>query len=59
MYGVTLHQKYTSTTYSDDGHLFLLWDFTDENHPKIHVRVWQEQDFKDIMMAFDFDDLNN
>lgn len=59
MYGVTLHQKYTSATYSDDGHLFLLWDFTDENHPKIHVRVWQEQDFDDIMMAFDFDDLNN
>lgn len=59
MYGVTLHQKYTSASYSDDGHLFLLWDFTDENHPKIHVRVWQENDFDDIMMAFDFDDLNN
>lgn len=59
MYGVTLHQKYTSTTYSDDGHLFLLWDFTDENRPKIHVRVWQEKDFDDIMMAFDFDDLRN
>lgn len=41
MYGVTLHQGYTSATYHDDGYLFLLWDFTDEQNPKIHVRTWQ------------------
>lgn len=58
MYGITLHQNYTSDTYSDSGYLFLLWDFTDENHPLIHVRVWQENSFDDIMMAFDFSDLN-
>lgn len=58
MYGVTLHQKYSSGTYNDDGHLFLLWDFTDEEHPKIHVRVWQKDPYDNIMMAFDFDDLN-
>lgn len=40
-YGVTLHQGYTSSTYSDDGYLFLLWDFTDECMPQIHVRTWQ------------------
>lgn len=58
MYGITLHQKYSSGTYSDNGYLFLLWDFTDENHPLIHVRVWQENPFDDIMMTFDFSDLN-
>jgi len=40
-YGVTLHQGYTSSKYHDDGYLFLLWDFTDEDHPQIHVRTWQ------------------
>ena len=41
VYGVTLHQGYTSDNYHDDGYLFLLWDFRDESHPKIHVRTWQ------------------
>lgn len=41
IYGVTLHQGYTSGTYHDDGYLFLMWDFTDEQKPKIHVRTWQ------------------
>ena len=40
-YGVTLHQGYTSSRYHDDGYLFLLWDFTDESQPQIHVRTWQ------------------
>lgn len=40
-YGVTLHQGYSSSNYHDDGYLFLLWDFTDENNPQIHVRTWQ------------------
>lgn len=40
-YGVTLHQGYTSNRYHDDGYLFLLWDFTDEAHPQVHVRTWQ------------------
>lgn len=45
-YGVTLKQTWRSTTYKDEGILFLIWDFTDENNPKINVRVWQhpEQD---------------
>lgn len=40
-YGVTLLQGWTSGTYHDDGYLFLLWDFTNENAPQIHVRTWQ------------------
>lgn len=49
IYGVTLHQKWESSGYSDDGWLFLLWDFTDEEKPQIHVRTWQT----DQMVAID------
>lgn len=41
IYGVTLHQSWTTDSYHDDGYLFLLWDFRDESHPQIHVRTWQ------------------
>ncbi len=41
IYGVTLRQKYSCDTYSDDGFLFLLWDFRDASMPLIHVRTWQ------------------
>ena len=41
IYGVNLRQQYRSDIYSDDGYLFLLWDFRDETSPKIHVRTWQ------------------
>lgn len=41
LYGVTLRQKYTCGSYSDDGYLFLLWDFRDMSMPLIHVRTWQ------------------
>lgn len=40
-YGVTLLQGWTNNSYHDEGYLFLLWDFTDENAPQIHVRTWQ------------------
>lgn len=40
-YGVTMRQGYSSDIYSDDGYLFLLWDFSDDKAPKIHVRTWQ------------------
>ena len=42
-YGVTLKQGYTSDSYHDEGYLFLLWDFTNEDAPKIHVRTWQPE----------------
>lgn len=40
-YGVQVRQAYDSGNYSDDGYLFMLWDFSDESHPQIHVRTWQ------------------
>lgn len=43
MYGVRLRQEWHSSTYSDEGYVFLLWDFTNENAPVIHVRTWQPQ----------------
>lgn len=43
MYGVRLRQEWRSSTYSDDGYVFLLWDFTDEQNPIIHVRTWQPE----------------
>ena len=46
-YGVTLHQGYTSSNYHDDGYLFLLWDFSDENKPQVHVRTWQPDKIDD------------
>jgi len=44
-YGVTLHQGWTSNTYHDEGYVFLLWDFRDEDAPQIHVRTWQPDKF--------------
>lgn len=40
-YGVTLHQGWTSNIYHDEGYIFLLWDFRNEDAPEIHVRTWQ------------------
>lgn len=40
-YGVTLKQGYESDSYRDEGYLFLLWDFTNQDAPQIHVRTWQ------------------
>ncbi len=43
MYGVRLRQEWRSSNYNDEGYLFLLWDFTDETKPVIHVRTWQPE----------------
>lgn len=40
-YGVTLRQKWSTKGYSDEGVVFLVWNFADEEHPKIEVRTWQ------------------
>lgn len=45
IYGVRLRQKwhsqrYNGNQYADDGTVFLLWDFTDEDNPQIYVRTW-------------------
>ncbi len=44
IYGVEMRQTYLSTTYGDEGYLFLLIDFepdTLSNDPLIYVRAWQ------------------
>lgn len=40
-YGLTVLHGWTSGNYHDEGYLFMLWDFTDENAPQIHVSTWQ------------------
>ncbi|MCK4654438.1 MAG: hypothetical protein KAU01_08330 [Candidatus Cloacimonetes bacterium] len=40
IYGVSMKQNYFSSTYKDEGYLFLLTDFRGEK-PLIHVRNWQ------------------
>ena len=65
MYGVRLHQAWRSSNYNDDGYVFLLWDFTNENAPVIHVRTWQPEyldkgktqklDTEEIFSLSDFD----
>lgn len=40
-YGVTLRQKWHTARYSDEGTVFLIWDFTNEDTPRILVRTWQ------------------
>ena len=58
IYGVTLRQQYKSDRYSDDGYLFLLWDFRDRSMPLIHVRTWQPAksvaDGNDVISIQDF-----
>ena len=43
-YGVRLRQSWKSSNYSDDGYLFLLWEFPEDGgDPIIHVRTWQPE----------------
>ena len=43
-YGVRLHQSWKSSGYSDEGYLFLLWEFPENGKdPIIHVRTWQPE----------------
>ena len=41
IYGVNLKQSWKSPGYWDEGYLFVMIDFKDENKPVIHVRAWQ------------------
>ncbi|MBR0539598.1 MAG: nuclear transport factor 2 family protein [Bacteroidales bacterium] len=55
-YGVTLKQGWFTKNYSDEGILFIIWDFSDELHPQILVRTWQpmEVDENDIFTLSNF-----
>lgn len=44
VYGISLRQHYTATNYADEGYLFLLVDFNEEQ-PQIYVRSWQPQEW--------------
>lgn len=44
VYGVQMRQSYASTTYADEGYLFLLIDFH-EKDPLIYIRAWQPNEW--------------
>ena len=62
-YGVRLHQKWRSSNYNDDGYIFLLWNFTDNDKPQIEVRTWQPDTLNgkklDTDEIFSLGDFNN
>ena len=43
IYGVTVKQKWNSSRYSDEGYVFMVWDFRQPDTPQIHVRTWQPE----------------
>ena len=50
VYGVEMRQSYASTTYSDEGYLFLLVDFS-ERDPLIYVRAWQPNEWNESALV--------
>lgn len=59
LYGVTCIQDWNSANlsgaqYSDMGRVFMLWDFSDEDHPVIHVRTWQNTEDNKWFKTNDF-----
>ena len=43
IYGIQIDQIYTSSSYADEGYLFLVVDLRDYKKPIIHVRTWQPE----------------
>ncbi len=41
IYGIQIAQNYYSQNYADKGYLFLMFNLSDVDRPKIHVRSWQ------------------
>lgn len=41
IYGVRVVQHWNASNYSDEGYVFMVWDFTNPEMPQIHVRTWQ------------------
>jgi len=56
VYGINIKQNYFSTTYSDQGYLFLMVDVKDTRKPVIYVRAWQPEKFPngDVIGLSDF-----
>lgn len=40
LYFVQVKQYWYSSRYNDVGYLTMLWDFSDEKHPKVETRIW-------------------
>jgi len=47
IFGIQIHQYYYSQHYADEGYLFLMFDLTLPDQPKIYVRTWQPEKFDD------------
>jgi hypothetical protein len=43
IYGIQLMQDYFSTSYGDQGYLFLMVDLNKTDEPIIHIRTWQPE----------------
>lgn len=41
IYGVRVIQHWNTSNYSDEGYVYMVWDFTNPKAPQIHVRTWQ------------------
>lgn len=41
IYGVRVVQHWNASNYSDEGYVYMVWDFTNPEAPQIHVRTWQ------------------
>lgn len=57
-YGVTLHQSWKTDNYSDEGWIFLYWDFSDEGKPQIMVRTWQDEKTAEQMGLYNINDFS-
>lgn len=58
IYGVNLKQAWKSSSYSDEGYIFLMIDFENESQPIIHVRSWQpykDTERKEVIELGDFE----
>lgn len=65
IYGVTVRQSWKTSHYSDEGFVFMMWDFRNPDAPQIHVRTWQPEyidkargqrlNRKDVFNLGDFD----
>lgn len=50
MYGVTLKQSWRSTTYNDDGWLFMGIEFISNKEMLVHIRTWQPYILNNVVL---------
>jgi len=56
VFGVQIHQKWRSSSYNDDGYLFLVIDLRDVSEPLVWVRTWQPEKSINPSEAFELGD---